>query len=282
MKEYEHTDVGDKALMKRICEDRGIKLTFLGKDEGKGGYNYAASTFEDIMIAPFVKCEAGDVIDGYKMEHACHNPLECRLIAFFHELAHATAPSHLIPQLASNFSWNFTSKFQFELWTTMAGISIAQIHHDTKFSDEAVKWMLEESMSYMRDSAEDMALVSKVHEDGSYTLQYNDWCEIEAGKRADRTRDEVLEFIARRFPKDCNWNDGNCYYFARILKARFPYGLISYDTIDGHFVFEIAGRRFDWGGEVVDDGKKHHYVSWDEFEDYDKDRYDRIVRGCIK
>ena len=37
MKEYKHTDEGDKALMKRICEDRGIKLTFLGKDEGKGG-----------------------------------------------------------------------------------------------------------------------------------------------------------------------------------------------------------------------------------------------------
>ena len=32
----------------------------------------------------------------------------------------------------------------------------------------------------------------------------------------------VLKFIKRRFPVDCNWLSGNCYYFAQILMARFP------------------------------------------------------------
>ena len=43
--------------------------------------------------------------------------------------------------------------------------------------------------------------------------------------------DEVLEFIRRRFLQDCHWRDGNCYYFALILKDRFPESRIVYDAI---------------------------------------------------
>ena len=52
-------------------------------------------------------------------------------------------------------------------------------------------------------------------------------------------REQVLEFIYRRFPDDCHWTDGNCYYFACILKARFEEGEIWYDAVDGHFVFKL-------------------------------------------
>lgn len=37
---------------------------------------------------------------------------------------------------------------------------------------------------------------------------------------------KIEEFINRRFPNDCNWLSGNCYYFAIILKDRFPEGNI--------------------------------------------------------
>ena len=61
-------------------------------------------------------------------------------------------------------------------------------------------------------------------------------------------REQVLEFIYRRFPDDCHWTDGNCYYFACILKARFEEGEIWYDAVDGHFVFKLEDLFFDWNG----------------------------------
>jgi hypothetical protein len=47
---------------------------------------------------------------------------------------------------------------------------------------------------------------------------------------------EILEFIHRRFPQDCHWLDGNCFWFALILKKRFPNVEIFYFPIQGHFV----------------------------------------------
>ena len=91
--------------------------------------------------------------------------------------------------------------------------------------------------------------------------------------------DGVVEFIRRRFPEDCRWLDGNCYYFAVILRDRFPAGRILYDVVAGHFVTEIGGVRYDWSGVVDDLGRK--YVAWDEFEAYDRPRYERVVEGCV-
>ena len=92
---------------------------------------------------------------------------------------------------------------------------------------------------------------------------------------------DVIEFIARRFPEDCNWLDGNCYYFALILKDRFN-GKILYDVIDGHFVTEIDGIKYDYLGVVsIVTNTKHEYIEWDHFEDYDKFQKQRIISGCI-
>ena len=57
--------------------------------------------------------------------------------------------------------------------------------------------------------------------------------------------DEVLEFIYRRFPKDSDWVNGNCYYFSLILQDRFPGGEIYYDVIDGHFLYCYNGKYYD-------------------------------------
>lgn len=92
---------------------------------------------------------------------------------------------------------------------------------------------------------------------------------------------QVTEFIYRRFPKDeNNWLNGNCYYFAIILKTRFPQAIILYDVIDGHFVASIDGIKYDWWGEVEDYGN-HYYVIWDEFDKYDSFQKQRIIRDCV-
>ena len=92
--------------------------------------------------------------------------------------------------------------------------------------------------------------------------------------------DEVLDFIHRRFPDDCRWLDGNCYYFALILQDRFG-GDIYYDVIDGHFACMIAGVLYDWSG-IVDDSEDdgHRWIAWDRFYEYDSLQFERIVKDC--
>jgi len=91
-------------------------------------------------------------------------------------------------------------------------------------------------------------------------------------------REEVIDFINRRFKKDCDWTCGNCYYFAIILKARFPEGIIYYDVLDGHFVFAYQGELYDYNGIIY---KTMYLVEWDKFDDYDSNQKQVIVRDCI-
>ena len=93
--------------------------------------------------------------------------------------------------------------------------------------------------------------------------------------------DEVTEFIGRRFSEDCSWTTGNCYYFAVILKARFPEGNVFYDTIDGHFLFKRDGKYYDHEGVAVPD-KEEAVIEWDKFKEYDENRYKAVVEGCIR
>ena len=92
-------------------------------------------------------------------------------------------------------------------------------------------------------------------------------------------KNEVLEFINRRFIYECNWMGGNCYFFAVILKSRFPEGKIYYDVIAGHFVFQYQNKFYDWLGlYLLDDAK---LVLWDEFDQYDSLQKEIIIRDCI-
>lgn len=93
-------------------------------------------------------------------------------------------------------------------------------------------------------------------------------------------KNTVTEFIKRRFPDDCSWTTGNCYFFAVILKARFPKGEIYYDVIDGHFVFKLNDTFYDHTGLIF--VNTSDIVLWDKFKEYDEGRYKAIVRGCIK
>lgn len=90
---------------------------------------------------------------------------------------------------------------------------------------------------------------------------------------------DVEEFIKRRFKCDCNWLCGNCYYFAIILKNRFPDGCLVYDYINGHFMFKLNGMFFDYTGKITPE--MSYIEEWESFKLNNPNRADRIIRDCI-
>lgn len=90
---------------------------------------------------------------------------------------------------------------------------------------------------------------------------------------------KVVEFIKRRFPTDCNWTNGNCYYFALILSNRFN-GVIYYDVIDGHFICKIDNNYYDYFGIV--DINNRILIEWNKFQEYDSLQYERIIKDVIQ
>jgi len=99
---------------------------------------------------------------------------------------------------------------------------------------------------------------------------------------------EILDFMKRRFPidKDCDWMEGNCYYFARILKMRFK-GEIWYDLVDGHFLFRNFDDFYDWSGlrneyDLSKPETVENLVKWSDYKQIDPIHYNRIVRDVIE
>jgi hypothetical protein len=87
----------------------------------------------------------------------------------------------------------------------------------------------------------------------------------------------VIEFINRRFKSDCKWKNGNCYYFALILKDRFN-GEIYYDVIDGHFVCKIEDKYYDWEGIYE---TTNVVVNWNNFDIYDRLQKQSIIKYVL-
>lgn len=94
---------------------------------------------------------------------------------------------------------------------------------------------------------------------------------------------EILEFINRRFPEDCHWLDGNCFYFAQILAARFA-GDVVYEPIDGHFLFWAADDNFyDWTGKRnYTEEQRRKMFTWRNASRVDELLYKRINNDCVK
>lgn len=95
--------------------------------------------------------------------------------------------------------------------------------------------------------------------------------------------EQVLDFIKCRFPMDCGWTNGNCYFFAKILESRFI-GDVVYDPIDGHFLFYGCDDKFyDWTGrreytqEQID-----KMVLWKTYSFKDSLHYSHVYRDCVK
>lgn len=95
----------------------------------------------------------------------------------------------------------------------------------------------------------------------------------------------VIEFINRRFKDESYWLNGNCYYFAIILKERFcnNNSEIYYDVLEGHFICKIDDIFYDWNGIVnYDDEYKSKYVKkWSTYHTEDCIHWERIVRDVI-
>lgn len=169
-----HTRQSVERLMCMIAKKNGLELVFLKANQGKGGYNYGGSAGDCIQLAPFKKGKAGDKIGKYVLEQDCDNPLECMFLTFFHELAHCRLSGEIAGHI-EGYSTNQTSRFQFELWITMKGIEYAQREYAIVFSDKTVKWMLDETATYIRETAEEGSVVaSDVTEEG-YVVRENDW-----------------------------------------------------------------------------------------------------------
>ena len=89
---------------------------------------------------------------------------------------------------------------------------------------------------------------------------------------------EVLDFIKRRWRKDANWTDGNCYWFARILCDRFDQLDIYYLPVDGHFVAGDGEQFYDFNGVVCTDEK---IILFEKIKETDSLWYEHIVRDCV-
>ena len=94
----------------------------------------------------------------------------------------------------------------------------------------------------------------------------------------------VLKFIDEftnkgRWPQVIeSFTSGNCYWFAYILKARFPEGEIVYDEIINHFGFLLEDTIYDITGIVTD---KYNWENWRDVYYRDRLHGRRIVRDCI-
>lgn len=91
--------------------------------------------------------------------------------------------------------------------------------------------------------------------------------------------DQISEFIHRRFPDNCHWLDGNCYWFAVILSERFNL-TIYYLPVTGHFVAGKYHRYFDWTGEVLVDSQTP-ILSLRTLYLEDTRLYRRLTRDCM-
>ena len=89
---------------------------------------------------------------------------------------------------------------------------------------------------------------------------------------------EILNFIKRRWKKDANWLDGNCYWFAVILQNRFPFLEIYYLPIKGHFVCGDGVNYYDWTGVVQ---LEEIPFLFSDIEQQDSSCFDRIFRDCV-
>lgn len=92
-------------------------------------------------------------------------------------------------------------------------------------------------------------------------------------------RDQVLDFIKRRWSQDANWCSGNCGWFALILTTRFPELSIYYLPIEGHFVAGAQNMYFDWTGAVQ---TKETPILFEEIFDKDSLWASHLIRDCFK
>ena len=130
-------------IMKNICNEYHLKLSFLTTKQGSGGFNYGACVDNEIMLGPFKG----------------KNPIERQFISFFHEFAHIKLTKE-IPFNVPGYIVNNSSQMQYEIWITMIAIKFAKEKYNIIFSDDAVQWILKQNFSYSNsESCEKCSLI---------------------------------------------------------------------------------------------------------------------------
>lgn len=94
-------------------------------------------------------------------------------------------------------------------------------------------------------------------------------------------KEEIKDFINRRFSEDCHWLDGNCYYFAMILKTRFPHLEIVYLPVRGHFMASDGKYCYDYLGAWHKNDVNETILSFEDIKITDPIWFNRIVRDCM-
>ena len=89
---------------------------------------------------------------------------------------------------------------------------------------------------------------------------------------------DILNFIQKRWQKDADWTNGNCFWFAYILKTRFPRLEIYYLPTIGHFIAGADDTYYDYHGTYVPD-EAPFLLS--DIKQEDPIWYNRIIRDCV-
>ena len=91
--------------------------------------------------------------------------------------------------------------------------------------------------------------------------------------------EDILYFIKKRFENtNANWNNGNCYWFAKILTERFPELDIYYLPNEGHFIAGDGETFFDYNGLITD---KKFCINFQRIAEEDPLWYERLIRDCV-
>lgn len=93
-------------------------------------------------------------------------------------------------------------------------------------------------------------------------------------------KEQIIDFIKRRFPVDCKWLDGNCYWMAFILSERFPELQIVYESVLGHFMVTDGENYYDWTGIVDKKSFCKTPITLEEVKNICPLWYERIIRDC--
>lgn len=117
-----HTPVGTKRIrqaMKHIAEIHNIDLIYDTVNE--------------------VKDKSWSTRDGKTIGIGVYDNIELEYMSFFHELAHCIYSEK-----------EFENRFQEEIYMTLMAIQYARNNRLATFSDNAIIWMLEQTLSYKK------------------------------------------------------------------------------------------------------------------------------------
>ena len=102
-----------------------------------------------------------------------------------------------------------------------------------------------------------------------------------------KAEEKEIEAFIREFSKfgtDVRraFTEGCCYWFAYILKGRFPESArIIYLPEASHFVTKIGEKFYDITGNVTKKYARNKKEDWEEFQKYEQKKAEKIGKECL-